>query len=296
MRSVAQRIRRDESLHQVEDEIVSVGEIFRMVGNAELEEANRRYLPAHPHTRAVVLAATRGRELGRLTEDRPKCMIDVGGRPLLHRLVTALNDNGVRDVAVVRGYCKQAIDLAGIAAVDNDDYDNTGEVWSLAQAVDHLGDDCVIAYGDVLFRRNVLHALLATEGDIVITVDRLWQQTHRPRLGPRDLVRSDEAIDDDEFMAGPPPLLGDIGPDLDPAEVTGEWIGLMRVRGQGMITLKQELHGLKPSVLRRAELPQLLTRLARRVPVRVHYIAADWINVNTICDLAHARNLSRVPD
>lgn len=294
MRSVAERIQRDQSLNQVEGEIAGVDELFRLVGNAELQEATRRYLPAGLGTRAVVLAASQGGELGRLTDDRPKCMIDVRGQPLVCRLVAALNGAGVRHVTVVRGYCKEAIEVAGIVAVDNDDYAATGEVASLMRAFDRMGEDCVIVYGDVLFRRYVLDGLLATEGDIVVTVDRLWRQNRRARLEQRDLVRSDEAGEDDG-MLGPPPLLTAIGRDLADSEVTGEWIGLMRVRGAGMALLKQELRSLDENALRRLDIPGLLQLLARRAPLRVHYIAGDWIDVDTIRDLAEARNFSRGP-
>lgn len=171
------------------------------------------------------------------------------------------NDAGVRDVTVVRGYCKEAIDLAGIAVVDNDDYAVTGEIASLMQAFARLGDDCIIVYGDVLFRRYVLDGLLAMEGDIVITVDRLWQRNHRARFEERDLIRSDEGGQDDGTL-GSPSLLVAIRRDLKSSEVTDEWIGLMRVRGAGMTALKQELRDMDESERLRLDVPALLQRLA----------------------------------
>ncbi|MBV8095877.1 MAG: phosphoenolpyruvate mutase [Acetobacteraceae bacterium] len=294
MRAIAERIQRDQCLHQVEGEIVGVGEIFRIVGNAELEEAARHYLPAGAATRAIILAASQGRELGRLTDNRPKCMIDVHGQPLLRRLVAALNSAGVRHITVVRGYRKEAIDLAGISVVDNDDYASTGEVASLMHGFDRLGEDCVIVYGDVLFRRYVLDGLLATEGEIIITVDRLWRQNPRARLEDRDLVQSGDEAEYDGPLESPP-LLARIGGDLDPSDVTGEWIGLMRVRGAGMVAFKQELQALDEGERRHLDVPALLQRLARRLPVHVHYVAGDWIDVDTIRDLADARNFSRGP-
>ena len=72
--------RRRRSLVRVEGRVACVKEVFRLVGNAELEQAERHYLPARPTASAVVLAASGG-DLGGLTADRPKCMIDVrGGR------------------------------------------------------------------------------------------------------------------------------------------------------------------------------------------------------------------------
>ena len=145
MRETAARIHEGQSLQEVEGRVVPVKEIFRLVGNDELEAAERRYLPAETRRSAVVLAASRGGELGEITSDKPKCMVDVRGRPLLQRLVSTLNESGVREVTVVRGWRKEAVSAAGAHFVDNDAFAETGEVASLAKAVDALEGDTVIA-------------------------------------------------------------------------------------------------------------------------------------------------------
>ena len=161
MRQVSKAIRESESLVAVEEEITPVREVFSLTGQAELAAAEARYLAAGGGQRAILLAASRGEKLGPLTERRPKCMIDVRGEPLLQRLVRTLNESGLRDVTVVRGYRKEAIDLAGIEAVDNDRFDETGEAASLACAYNRLYGPCLVSYGDILFRRHVLEGLLA---------------------------------------------------------------------------------------------------------------------------------------
>ena len=126
---------------------------------------------------------------GPLTAERPKCMIDVRGQPLLRRLCGTLRECGVGDITVVRGYRKEAIDVPSIATVDNDAYETTGEAASLACAIDRLRGPCVLSYGDILFRRHLLDALLAAEGDVVVAVDAL--QRSRADLDPErvtDLV------------------------------------------------------------------------------------------------------------
>ena len=190
MREVSRRIRDEESLVGVEGAIASVRDVFALAGNWELEEAERRYLgPAPAVPRAIVIAASRGAALGPLTAERPKCMIDVRGQPLLRRLCGTLRECGVGDITVVRGYRKEAIDVPSIATVDNDAYETTGEAASLACAIDRLQGPCVVSYGDILFRRHLLDALLAAEGDVVVAVDAL--QRGRADLDPErvtDLV------------------------------------------------------------------------------------------------------------
>ncbi|MEX2311866.1 MAG: phosphoenolpyruvate mutase, partial [Rhodospirillales bacterium] len=76
MRETTARIHRDQSLAGIENSIVSVSDVFELQGAAELKEAEDRYLAKTGNTRnAVIVAATRGKALGKLTEDRPKCML-----------------------------------------------------------------------------------------------------------------------------------------------------------------------------------------------------------------------------
>jgi len=54
--------------------------------------------------KAIIVAAGRGRRLGTETDEIPKCMVKVGGRPILHWQLDALASAGVDDVVIVRGY------------------------------------------------------------------------------------------------------------------------------------------------------------------------------------------------
>lgn len=95
MARVAGKIHEDRSVIRVEDEIASVTEIFRLQGATALQDAEQRYLPRPaPVPAAIVLAAGRGEELGELTQDRPKTMIQIGGAPLLSHIVSAYNSAG----------------------------------------------------------------------------------------------------------------------------------------------------------------------------------------------------------
>ncbi|PYK48280.1 MAG: nucleotidyl transferase, partial [Verrucomicrobia bacterium] len=60
--------------------------------------------------RALILAAGRGSRMGDLGDDRPKCLIELQGRPLIERQITALRRSGVEEIGVVRGYRAEMID------------------------------------------------------------------------------------------------------------------------------------------------------------------------------------------
>ena len=286
MRDTAARIAQSESLLEVEGRVTSVREIFALTGNDELEEATQRYLPATRTVRGIVLAAGRGADLGPATAAMPKCMVDVRGKPLLHQLLGTLDECGVGDVAVVRGYCKGAIPTAGITVVDNDAFADTGEAASLACALPRLEGETVIVYGDVLFRRYIMEELLDSTADITIVVD----STRTAAGNPRDLISASSRNANLYHDDGPALLTGIAA---TAADACGEWIGLMHVSAQGALLVRAEIAAMQAEgALDQADLPALLLRLSANHPVAVHYITGHWLDVDTPTDLAEARNFS----
>jgi phosphoenolpyruvate phosphomutase len=288
MREVAQAIHKQETLVEVEHRVAGVNDIFKLVGNAELEAAEDRYMPRKTGARAIVLAASQG-QLGAMTADRPKCMVDVRGQPLLQRLVTTFAAGGIKDVTVVRGYRKETVKLAGIKTVDNDRFSDTGELYSLACALEAIGGPTVIAYGDVLFRRYILDTLLESGADIVLAVD---SRSAPGAAAARDLITADRPFSAD-YLDDTPAHLVRASADIDPATAQGEWMGLASFSAKGAQWLREEIAAVKEEgLLETADMPGLLTRLAVRHPVRVKYFTGHWMDVDTLVDLAAARNFS----
>ena len=294
MRDVTRRIKEEESLVGIEEEIASVREVFDIAGNKELAEAERRYLQqAERKTSAVILAASRGSKLGKLTDDKPKCMIDVRGEPLLKRLVGTLREGGIGEVTVVRGWKKDAIDLPSISTADNDDYASTGEVASLACASDRVKGDVVIGYGDILFKRFVIETLNDTDGDIVLAVDALSCR--------RDASQADRLVDlvscsrhfTGDFLDDDPVTLTRIGNELPPNEVDAEWIGLARLSAKGAERVGEELNAMAADGSdKSASLLDLFQRLLDSgETINIVYITGHWFDVDDAFDLAKARNL-----
>ena len=291
MRETARRIHEDQSLNEVEGRVASVKEIFALTGNAELEAAERRYLPSHARAKAVVLAASRG-DLGELTRDKPKCMVDIRGKSLLQRLVSTLSEAGVRETTVVRGYRKEAVAVPGISVVDNDRYAETGEVATLAAARDTLEGETVVVYGDVLFRSYILDSMMGSAADIVLAVDAL-NIPHAGAAPPhRDFVTADRKFSGD-YLDDTPARLVSMRSATSEAGAHGEWMGLARFSAKGTEMLAAELDALAAEgLIDTADLPLLFSRLAQKTEVRVKYFTGHWMDVDTLTDLADARNFT----
>src|ERR1700683_2203289 len=161
MQSVAKEIFQSQTLVNVEDRIVPVDEIFRLQDADEYSAAERLYLsPAGASRAAGGLPASRGRGLEALTADRPKVMLPVAGKPLLRWLIDGFKKQAINDITVVGGYRADAIDTAGIKLVVNERLAETGELASLACAIESMDCGVVVSYGDLMFRGYVLRSLV----------------------------------------------------------------------------------------------------------------------------------------
>lgn len=289
MQKTTRQIFRERSVGNVEDQIAPMKEIFRLQNADELLLAEERYLPKRVEsTRAIVLAASRGGELGELTRAKPKAMVSVGGTPLLHRLVDQFRAARIKDIIVVRGYGKQEVAALGVHFVDNDEFENTGELLSLAKALDFLEGEVVLSFGDILFRKYILQNLLLEEGDLVVTVDAAWQRRGQAK-GYIDYVTATRAYSlkySEEAV-----LLGDMGPNLPSAKIHGEWIGLIKATARGSAILRAALDRLaaRPD-FRRLRFDDLFKHLLESgTGVHVHYITGHWLDVDDLDDLAQAQ-------
>jgi len=289
MQATARRLQADTSLLEIEPQVAPLQEVFRLQGDDELEEAERRYLPATHRTplSAVVLAAGEGADFGGLTARVPKAMLRVQGRPILGRLLDDLAHFGCRDVTVVRGYRAEAVDAPGARFVDNVEFATTGEAYSLALADSALIEGALVAFGDIVLKRYLVQALLEEAGDgITLVVDSALAGHEHP-----ERVRASRA--DAGRFSFEPVHLAAIGDGVDAAEAHGAWIGLLYVGREGAASLRAAIAEARADgTLAVAPLAALLARVVRAgQPVSVVYTRGGWVNVNNLSDLLDASNL-----
>ncbi|VIO69811.1 phosphocholine cytidylyltransferase family protein [Bradyrhizobium ivorense] len=128
---------------------------------------------------AVILAAGVGSRLRPLTDLRPKPLVEVNGTPILHNALRNLEAVGVKEVTLVVGYRKDAIQYACgrrfgtlvINYVDSPAFDRTGSAYSLWLARDALlSGDCFLLEGDVFFEEDALRYLLLSQANNVAAI------------------------------------------------------------------------------------------------------------------------------
>ncbi|MBI3018130.1 MAG: phosphoenolpyruvate mutase [Deltaproteobacteria bacterium] len=287
MKTTAKKIHSTQSLLEVEDKIASVNEVFRLQNDEELRLAEKKYLKTDnaDETKTIILAASRGKELGGLTEDKPKALVRINGRSPVERVMDFIRDQGVKDVSLVRGYKKEAFQFENITYYDNDLYETTDELYSLYLAQEKIEGYCIISYGDILFRKHILIQLLEEEGDLVIVVDA--DETRRTLNHEGDFVACSKPYSKkyDESV----PLLKRIqfSKYTRDQDFHGEWIGLMKSTPAGSIEIVKAIKKLsQQETFNKLKMHHLFQELLKnQVDIRVLYTDGHWLDIDSLHDL-----------
>lgn len=125
--------------------------------------------------KAVILAAGKGTRMKDLTNELPKPMIPVQGKPILEHILEGLCGVGIREFCIVTGWRKEVIEEhftdglrwgVGIQYAEQKVQDGTGKAPELAKSF--VGEEpFLLTYGDILVKPETYAQMLArwSEGD-----------------------------------------------------------------------------------------------------------------------------------
>ena len=132
--------------------------------------------------KAIILAAGQGSRLGHLTDDRPKCLIEFGGKSLLDWQLDTLAANGVDEVVVVTGFRDDQIEAVlakrsggpKVRTVFNPFFKVADNLGSLYLVRGELTGDCLVWNGDTLVSDALMARVVGNVGqdEICVTIDR----------------------------------------------------------------------------------------------------------------------------
>lgn len=181
--------------------------------------------------RLIILAAGRGTRLRPLTDDRPKALVPLGGRPLLDWQLDAASGAGIDDVVVVGGWRAETLERAHARLIRNPAFATTNMVATLFCARDLFGEAFVVSYGDIVYAPWVLERLLAARHPVSVVVDRDWRAYWERRF-------EDPLADAESLRVRPDGAIESIGQrEASIERIEAQYIGLMAFRGPGVAAL-----------------------------------------------------------
>lgn len=125
--------------------------------------------------RAIILAAGQSKRLRPYTDECPKTLLEVGGKPILEHQLEIFRGLGIDDIHIVVGYRAEQIQAYGGDAFTyhmNPRYDTTNVLGSLACARDAMEEGFYFLHADTLFDPNILRALVDHSGSFVLAVQK----------------------------------------------------------------------------------------------------------------------------
>lgn len=152
--------------------------------------------------KAIILAAGEGNRLRPYTADRPKCMVELGGRSLLEHQVGVLRSQGIKDITIVTGYLSEKITALGYKTVHNPEFNQSNMVFSLMCAKEEMDgtSDILVAYSDILYEPQIIRSLVHSHASISTTVDLNWMQLWQARNEEPLLDAETLQMDGDHFL------------------------------------------------------------------------------------------------
>ncbi len=296
-------LKREMYTGSVEDKVVPLERVYQLVGVDKMKTEEGAFMPSEsPGVTAVILCAGQSQGLLPLTEELPKPMLDIKGKTILERQIDVLNACGVKEVAVVRGYKKDAIKIPNARFYDNDEFATTNEAFSLFRAAKELKGPFLFLYGDILFERSHLEKLLKSPADVSIVVDRAYGETGRPESnrGAPDLVTLKDAQESGYRFLGAeaPHQVARVGRAIAPASANGEFVGMAMFSAKGARALTdcyQQLSETQKGTfheadsLRSASFTDLVQELIDRGnEVRAIDVYKGWLEIDTFEDYRRA--------
>ncbi|MEV7755813.1 phosphocholine cytidylyltransferase family protein [Streptomyces griseofuscus] len=244
----------------------------------------------------LVLAAGAGRRLRPYTDTLPKALVPVGAQDapeavsVLDLTLGNFAEIGLTEVAVIVGYRKEAVyarraefeEKYGLklTLIDNDKAEEWNNAYSLWCGRDALKDGVILANGDTVHPVSVEKTLLAARGDgkkIILALDTV------------------KSLADEEMKVVVDPAKGmkKITKLMDPAEATGEYIGVTLIEGDAAEELADALRTTferDPQLYYEDGYQELVDRGFRIDVAPIGDV--DWVEIDNHEDLARGREIA----
>jgi choline kinase len=239
----------------------------------------------------LVLAAGAGRRLRPYTDTLPKALVPVDGdRTVLDLTLGNFAEVGLRDVAVVIGYRGEAVverkaaleQKYGVTLhlIDNDKAEVWNNAYSLWCARDVLKEGVILANGDTVHPVSVERTLLDARGGdqrVILALDTVKKL-------------ADEEM---KVVADPDKGVRRITKLMDPAEATGEYIGVTLIEPEAAADLADALKATferDPDLYYEDGYQELVNRGFRIDTAPIGDVS--WVEIDNHDDLSRGREIA----
>ena len=238
--------------------------------------------------KAIVLAAGRGSRMKKLTDKRPKCLVELDGKPLLQWQLDAFRQAGIDEIAVVTGYKRELLASWGLVEFHNPCWAVTNMVSSLTFAAEWLKfEPCLVSYSDIFYNASAVSALMNCPASLAVTYDPNWRVLWERRF-------ENPLVDAETFRLNQDGTLVEIGNKPNTIEeIEGQYMGLLRITPDGWSELKRIRAEHSDLDCNRMHMTGMLHKIIEAGNIKIQAIPyrGCWGEVDNENDLVVAQNL-----
>ena len=243
--------------------------------------------------KSIILAAGEGKRLRPLTNNIPKCMVEVYGKPLIKHQIDCLKRNGIKEINICLGYAYDKVALNGVNNYYNYDYSETNMVYTLFCAESELSnEDIIISYGDIIYNDEVLDKIINNDSKIGVVSDKNWFEYWEARMkNPLEDAETFK-VDRDGYIIE----LGKKAYNYN--DIEGQYIGLFKIRSDIVATIKDFYHSLDKNILydgndfNNMYMTTFLYLVSKEVaPLSPIFINNGWVEIDQPSDLKYLQYL-----
>jgi choline kinase len=233
--------------------------------------------------KAILLLAGIAKRLRPWSDTHPKCLVPIGGKPLLHRYLTLLPEVGVEEIIAVIGhegeqitrYVSAEFSHLRVRFIDNPDC-TLGNVISLWLAQKFLRGDTLVMDGDVLFGRELLTRLVHSGQARCLLLDETFKDT-----GEEMKLMAREG------------RVWSIGRKVNfPYDVVGEGVGFLKLDDAGSRTLAAELRAFVADGKVKVEYEEVLNEVLKEIAIGYERVGGlPWTEIDFPEDVEKAERV-----
>lgn len=227
--------------------------------------------------KAIILTAGVGSRIRPLTDNTPKCLLDINGKTILERMVENVSGCGITQFVVITGYLQEQVTSfitehfprLKFSFVHNEKYAETNTAYSLYLTRKLVeGDSFIKLDGDVVFEKAVVEKLINDQNQNCLCMDkniRLATEEVKVSLGENNKVLK-------------------VGKKIPPQAAQGESIGIEKLSAEGGVAFYNALEQVLKDPKNNQEYydDSYTTLVERGVPFYATDITGlKWVEIDT---------------
>ena len=245
--------------------------------------------------KVIIIAAGSSTRLGKLTEKKPKGLLEINGKSILQRQIELFKKYNIDEIIIITGPHKE-FGICDVTYVEDTNYQNHDVLGSLMAAKEFLQGDVLTCYSDILFDDIILKQILNFNGDIGIPIDLDWEKNYANRIQHPKSEADNVLVNNKKIIE----IKKNISLNNSDEKI-GEFLGPVIFSENGSKIFVKKYSELKKThngnfhnavSLSKAYLTDMIQELIdENVKVEPIFINGKWIEIDTSEDLAKAQKL-----